>query len=118
MELPSDGASQRGLPSAAAGRLRLRSRRRETALISVFAGASQRGLTSAATGGLRLRSRRRQTALMSVFAGASQRGLTSAATGRLRLRSRRRETAQQKNVQTPGPREACLAGTCPLRYWV
>jgi len=25
---------------------------------------------------------------------------------------------QQKNVQTPGPREACLAGTCPLRYWV
>ena len=44
------GASQRGLPSEATGRLRLRSRRRQPALMSVFAGASQRGLPSAATG--------------------------------------------------------------------
>ena len=81
---PSPGSHRRRFRRCSGSPTRLRSRRRQTALMSVFAGASQRGLPSEATGRLRLRSRRRQPALMSVFAGASQRGLTSAATRRPR----------------------------------
>ena len=81
---PSPGSHRRRFRRCSGSPTRLRSRRRQTALMSVFAGASQRGLPSEATGRLRLRSRRRQPALMSVFAGASQRGLPSAATRRQR----------------------------------
>ncbi len=46
---PSPGSHRRRFRRCSGSPTRLRSRRRQTALMSVFAGASQRGLTSAAT---------------------------------------------------------------------